>query len=80
MLISLQLLPPELPKMASTGDNSSKLNSSFDIAPPRLIEKGKLHENDRFSDIEQLLRGKKFTRYGNSLYNNCSSLFLHLVE
>ncbi|KAI5441219.1 hypothetical protein KIW84_010611 [Lathyrus oleraceus] len=64
------LLPPELPKMASTGDNSSKLNSSFDIALPRLIEKGKLHENDRFSDIEQLLRGKKFTR----------DEFNHLVE
>lgn len=65
MLISLQLLPSELSKMASIGDDSSNLNSSFDIVLPRHVEKGELHENNRFSDIEQLLRGKKFTRYSN---------------
>ncbi|XP_058764142.1 nuclear pore complex protein NUP1 isoform X2 [Vicia villosa] len=64
------LLPSELSKMASIGDDSSKLNSSFDIVLPRHAEKGELHENNRFSDIEQLLRGKKFTR----------DEFNHLVE
>ncbi|KAL5100938.1 hypothetical protein RYX36_005265 [Vicia faba] len=64
------LLSSELSKRTSIGDDSSKLNSSFDIVLPRHGEKGELHENNSFSDIEQLLRGKKFTR----------DEFNHLVE
>ncbi|CAK8569025.1 unnamed protein product [Lathyrus sativus] len=65
LITNSNLLPSELSKMASIGDDSS-----FDTALPRHIEKGEQHENDRFSDIEQLLRRKKFTR----------DEFDHLVE
>jgi hypothetical protein len=65
MLISLQLPPSELSKLANTGDGSSKLNNSFDFALPSHVNKGEQHENNKFSDIEQLVKGKNFTRYVN---------------
>jgi len=65
MLIYSQLPQSELNKMASTGDDSSKLNSSFDFALPRHVEKGEQHENNKLSDIEQLVKRTKFTRYAN---------------
>jgi hypothetical protein len=65
MLISLQLPPSELSKLANTGDGSSKQNNSFDFVLPSHVQKGERHENNKFSDIEQLVKGKKFTRYVN---------------
>ncbi|GAU50536.1 hypothetical protein TSUD_135690 [Trifolium subterraneum] len=59
---NLHLLPSELSKMANTGDESSKPNNSFDFVLPSHIQKGEQHENNKFSDIEQLVKGKKFTR------------------
>jgi len=65
MLIYLQLPLSELSKMASTSGESSKLNSSFDFVLPRRVEKGEQHEKNWLSDIEQLVKGTKFTRYIN---------------
>ncbi|XP_045789658.1 nuclear pore complex protein NUP1 [Trifolium pratense] len=60
---NLHILPSELSKMANTGDGgSSKLNNSFDFDMPSHVQKEEQHENNKFSDIEQLLKGKKFTR------------------
>ncbi|KEH38489.1 hypothetical protein MtrunA17_Chr2g0313971 [Medicago truncatula] len=59
---NLHLPPSELSKMASTGGESSKPNSSFDFVLPRRVEKGEQHEKNRLSDIEQLVKGTKFTR------------------
>lgn len=60
-----QLPQSELSKMASIGDGSSKQNSSFDFVLPRRVEKGEQHENNKLSDIEQLVKRTKFTRYIN---------------
>lgn len=69
MLISLQLLASELPEMGSTGDINRKLNNSFDFVLPRQDEKEEQPENNMLSDIERLVKGKKFTRYANTI--NC---------
>lgn len=59
---NLHLTASELSKIANTGDGSSKPNSSFDSVLPRQDEKGEPHENNKLSDIERLVKGKKFTR------------------
>lgn len=61
MLISLQHLASE----SSTKDISGKLNRSFDLVLPRKDEKEEQSENNRLSDIEQFVKGRKFTRYIN---------------
>ncbi|PNY10470.1 nucleoporin-like protein [Trifolium pratense] len=72
---NLHILPSELSKMANTGDGgSSKLNNSFDFDMPSHVQKEEQHENNKFSDIEQLLKGKKFTR------SDYSSLRLELTK
>jgi len=65
MLIYSQLPQSELSKMASIGDGRSKQNSSFDFVLSRRVEKGKQNENNKLSDIEQLVKRTKFTRYIN---------------
>lgn len=64
------LLASELSEMESTGDINRKLNNSFDFVLPRQDEKEEQPEKNMLSDIERLVKGKKFTR----------DEFNHLVE
>jgi len=63
MVILLKLLASKSSEMVSSDDNSGKLKSNLDLTVSRQHEKVEKSDKDGFSDIEQLVKGKKFSRY-----------------
>ncbi|TKY73162.1 Nuclear pore complex protein NUP1 [Spatholobus suberectus] len=60
--IDIHLLASKSSEMASTDDITGKLKSSSDLVLSRQDEKVEKSDKNRFSDIEQLVHGKKFSR------------------
>lgn len=76
MVILLKLLASKSSEIASSYDISGKLKSSFDLAVSRQHEKIEKSDKDEFSDIEQLVKGKKFSRYISLIFKKSNCFFL----
>ncbi|XP_027331242.1 nuclear pore complex protein NUP1 isoform X2 [Abrus precatorius] len=59
---NIHLLASKSTEMASTSGISGKLKSSSDLVLSRQDEKGEQSDKSRLSDIEGLVKGKKFSR------------------
>jgi len=69
MVILLKLLASKSSEMASADDISGKVESSLDMAVSRQHEK--VEKSDKnISDIEQMVKGKKFSRYISLFFKN----------
>jgi len=75
MVILLKLLASKSPELASADDVSGKLESSLDLAVSRQHEKVEKSDNNMFSDIEQMVKGKKFSRYISLFFLKIKFLF-----